>query len=439
VCQQALDLATTIGDRRSAFRAADVLAADLCCLGRLDEGLAMLFAACEPDPERDTPAYLLRPYVHLSDVLIMAGRLPDAIRIAYEGLVTARRLGVERGAGTVLACNLAEPLLGTGDWERADDVLTNALRNGGTFWSHHPHIQRAQLTIWRGEFDTAREHLRAGAQAANEPPTAPIYALLHAELAAWQGRIDAAASAVDEALHQADSVGTVTTRLRACALGLRIEADRTRLAIARRDAPTIDQARRRARRLLRDARRCAHQAATLTPDTTAWLATAEAEYAGVQGPPTPHLWQAAVAAWEELDRPYGVAYCQWQHAAALTITGSTAADATTAARAAHQLATRLGAEPIRREVELLAQRARLDLIGIRRVERTAPSALGLTAREDQVLQLLGRGYTNRQIAVELTISAKTASVHVSHILRKLGMSRRLQAANIAHRLASPDG
>jgi DNA-binding NarL/FixJ family response regulator len=173
-------------------------------------------------------------------------------------------------------------------------------------------------------------------------------------------------------------------------------------------------------------------------DATAWLATAEAEHAGVGGPPKPHLWRAAVAAWEQLDRPYGVAYCQWQHAAALTITGSTDANATAAARAAHQLATRLGAEPVRREVELLAQRARLDLVGVRRVERAStPSPLGLTAREDEVLQLLGRGYTNRQIAAELTISVKTASVHVSHILRKLGMSRRLEAATIAQRLASP--
>jgi DNA-binding NarL/FixJ family response regulator len=108
------------------------------------------------------------------------------------------------------------------------------------------------------------------------------------------------------------------------------------------------------------------------------------------------------------------------------------------ARAAHQLATRLGAEPIRREVDLLAQRARLDLVGVRPAKRTgAPNPLGLTAREDEVLQLLGRGYTNRQIAAELTISVKTASVHVSNILRKLGMSRRLEAAAIAQRLASP--
>lgn len=434
-CQQALDLAATLGDRRSAFRAADVLAADLCVLGRLDEGLAMLFAACEPDPERDTPSYRLRPYVHLSDVLIRAGRLPDAIRIAHEGLMIARRLGVERGPGTVLACNLAEALLGTGDWERADDVLTAALRNGGTFWSHHPHIQRAQLTIWRGEFDTAREHLRAGAQGANEPPTAPIYALLHAELAAWQGRLDDAADAVDEALHRTESIGTMTSRLRACALGLRVEADRSRLAIARRDAPTIDQARRRARRLRQDARR----PAPLTPDATAWLAVAEAEYASVEGPPSkPDPWRAALAAWEGLDRPYHVAYCQWQLAAALTIAGATGADATTAARTAHKLATRLGAEPIRREVDLLAQRARLDLVGVRPAQRTgAPNPLGLTAREDEVLQLLGRGYTNRQIAAELTISVKTASVHVSNILRKLGMSHRLEAAAVAQRLPSP--
>jgi DNA-binding CsgD family transcriptional regulator len=314
-------------------------------------------------------------------------------------------------------------------------VKRSGQRHTGTFWSHYPHLISAQLTIWRGEFDSARQHLLASAQAALEPPTAPSYALLQAELAAWQGRIAAAASAVDESLRRAASIGAVKIRPQSCALGLRVEVERTRLAIARRDAATVEQARGRARRLLRDARRSAGPAAILTRDATAWLAVAEAEYAVVEGPPRPHLWRAAVTAWEELDRPYGVAYSQWQHAAALAV-GGAAADATAVARAAHELATRLGAEPVRREVELLAQRARLDLVGVRRVERNAPSPLGLTAREEEVLQLLGRGYTNRQIAAELTISVKTASVHVSHILRKLGMSRRLEAANIAHRLTT---
>jgi DNA-binding NarL/FixJ family response regulator len=71
---------------------------------------------------------------------------------------------------------------------------------------------------------------------------------------------------------------------------------------------------------------------------------------------------------------------------------------------------------------------------------TAPrraGALGLTPREREVLQLLARGYTNGEIAAELVISVKTASVHVSHILRKLDVSSRIDAARIAHRLAPP--
>ena len=71
--------------------------------------------------------------------------------------------------------------------------------------------------------------------------------------------------------------------------------------------------------------------------------------------------------------------------------------------------------------------------GARGLEET----LGLTAREVEVLTLLARGYTNRQIAATLVISAKTASVHVSHILRKLGAPNRLEAAAIAHRLSPP--
>jgi DNA-binding NarL/FixJ family response regulator len=61
----------------------------------------------------------------------------------------------------------------------------------------------------------------------------------------------------------------------------------------------------------------------------------------------------------------------------------------------------------------------------------------LTAREREVLQLVARGYTNREIAAELVISVKTASVHVSHILRKLDAPTRIEAARVAQRLGPP--
>ena len=72
-------------------------------------------------------------------------------------------------------------------------------------------------------------------------------------------------------------------------------------------------------------------------------------------------------------------------------------------------------------------------------KRTLEEALGLTPREADVLALIARGYTNREIATTLVISVKTAGVHVSHILRKLDAPNRQQAAAIAHRLTPGPG
>ena len=58
----------------------------------------------------------------------------------------------------------------------------------------------------------------------------------------------------------------------------------------------------------------------------------------------------------------------------------------------------------------------------------------LTPRELQVLELVVSGATNREIGERLFMAEKTASVHVSRILRKLGVSSRTQAAAVAHRL-----
>jgi DNA-binding NarL/FixJ family response regulator len=58
---------------------------------------------------------------------------------------------------------------------------------------------------------------------------------------------------------------------------------------------------------------------------------------------------------------------------------------------------------------------------------------GLTDREREVLRLLARGMSNREIGAELFITPKTASVHVSNILAKLGAASRTEAAAIAHR------
>jgi RNA polymerase sigma factor (sigma-70 family) len=55
----------------------------------------------------------------------------------------------------------------------------------------------------------------------------------------------------------------------------------------------------------------------------------------------------------------------------------------------------------------------------------------LTPREREVLRLIARGYSYKEIATELTISVKTVESHVSAVLRKLQLSNRYQLTNWA--------
>jgi DNA-binding NarL/FixJ family response regulator len=86
-------------------------------------------------------------------------------------------------------------------------------------------------------------------------------------------------------------------------------------------------------------------------------------------------------------------------------------------------------------IRILAKRARipLDAQPSPAELRREPAPYGLTDRELLVLRLIAAGRTNGEIAAELFISPKTASVHVTNILRKLGVSNRAQAAALAER------
>ncbi|MEU0572431.1 response regulator transcription factor, partial [Nonomuraea sp. NPDC005983] len=94
-------------------------------------------------------------------------------------------------------------------------------------------------------------------------------------------------------------------------------------------------------------------------------------------------------------------------------------------------ADQLGAAPLLAELDAFGRRARIAV-----ADEPAPDNVthGLTARELEVLQQVTNGRSNREIAAELFISAKTVSVHVSNILAKLGVASRGEAAATAHRL-----
>jgi DNA-binding CsgD family transcriptional regulator len=162
------------------------------------------------------------------------------------------------------------------------------------------------------------------------------------------------------------------------------------------------------------------------PEGMAWLARAEAEEARAVTGPDPVVWEKAVTAFAYGDA-YERARCRLRYAEALLV-AERREEAAEEARAVRETAVRLGAGPLLERVDALVRRGRLG------EGAGAPArASVLTAREGDVLRLLALGRSNRQIGEELFISGKTASVHVSNILAKLGAGSRTEAVAIAYR------
>ena len=160
-----------------------------------------------------------------------------------------------------------------------------------------------------------------------------------------------------------------------------------------------------------------------------------AELARAEGRPDPAAWEAAAAHFAALEEPFELGYARWRQGEALIVAGGDRSAAATALREAAGIAASLGAPLLAAEVDGLARRARVALEPA--PEAVAPDGLerlGLTDRELTVLGLVAEGQTNREIGAALFISEKTASVHVSRILAKLGVRSRVEAATTAHRL-----
>jgi DNA-binding CsgD family transcriptional regulator len=170
----------------------------------------------------------------------------------------------------------------------------------------------------------------------------------------------------------------------------------------------------------------------------AWLLLCEAEATRLHRAADPDAWAASIHSWEQLRRPYAIAYARWREAEACLVVRGDRDRAATTLQIAHEIAKRLAAEPLLREVTALAARARLILEPAEPLAAAVPAddaaSFGLTAREREVLALVALGRTNRQIAGELFISENTAGVHVSNILGKLAVTGRGEAAAVAYRL-----
>jgi DNA-binding CsgD family transcriptional regulator/tetratricopeptide (TPR) repeat protein len=458
VCTEAIAVARAAGAPVVEAHAMNSLGTAIARLGETERGLAYLEQSRRRSAGLGAAKDEARACVNLSDLLDDLGRPEEAVAVATEGMEVTTAAGLRRTFGAFLAGNAAASLYNLGRWDEVAEVTDDYLEPGDDENLNTITLRqsRSLLDAGRGDDEAAMAHVRAATRLSGDMFIAvqypPVLAAAEAEVAAWQGRLEEAAAAVAGGLA---ALQGPLQNLRSCvllALGLRVEGDRVELATARHDHDTVADARLVADGLIRWAR------STLGGSELAWqralLATCEAEWARVQGDLDPEGWLAVVDAWEVAGYPYPLATARWRAAGALLARRGDRNLAADLLRQGHATAVALGARPLRRELERLARLARVDL---RRdgpgttpgddggpPERPTPdgAALGLTARELEVLALVAEGRSNRQVADALFISAKTASVHVSNILAKLGVAGRVEAAAVAHRLgllAGPPG
>jgi DNA-binding CsgD family transcriptional regulator len=377
--------------------------------------------------------------------MLVSGAFARAEEVAVRGLHAAGRAGLANSSYAAnLAGNAAIAIWSQGRTADAAALIA-PLTTGQPRVDDWPlHVHRALLDMLRGDLEAA---------AARQRQVGPLTGLwgndeargaaeLTAEIALWAGRPSDALAQVRQAVAPYEDVPALTTDFgRLLAAGLRACADLAEQARARRDDPAAQAAGSAARELACVAKGMEQVPFTDHPHVAAIpaaRATWQAEQTRLAGASDPAAWAAAAKTWQSLGCPHRAGYAWWRQAQAQLDAGPPVTSAAAALRAAAAAAD--GHAPLSAQIRALAQRARIPLQDPPAVPAAdtprpaeAGGAYGLTGRELEVLRLLAAGRTNAQIGAELYISPTTARVHVSNILRKLGVTSRVQAAAVAER------
>jgi DNA-binding CsgD family transcriptional regulator len=397
---------------------------------------------------------IIKLVIYESHLLCGAGEYERAAMVARQGIADAERHGLARTTGAFLAMNLAEPLIYLGRGDEAADVAEWALDLAP------PTLTRVGLWITCGLIALAHGDVAAAARRAAVTRAVLSGVNYEDQYHLPQASLDIDVSLASEGPAAAVAVATETLERYDLSMSsprylwplLVSAADAARAASAAPGAAGDDAAA-----LLYRLRTLAGKLEVYGPVQRAWQLSFAAidpgarpgtgdfgdfgEAAGTTGADAPAdavgvlaAADEATEAWDALGQPYAAAVMLVRAARAALAGASPAGRAAAMARLhrAAPIAERLGARPLAEQITDLARRA-----GEAADEARTPAGLdrlGLTGREFEVLRLVAAGQSNREIAEILFISPKTASVHVSNILAKLGTASRTEAAAKAHAL-----
>jgi ATP/maltotriose-dependent transcriptional regulator MalT len=444
----ALEASRRLGLDSSTAGILSRLGSALYALGETEEGRARSLEAIDVARRSGSTDDIATAILNYADALHNAGLTREGREIAVDGIKEIDEIVGSTAIRSLrwTRLNLAEIEFALGNWDAAaQEIRAGGAPPGGVVGAHAL-LRSAELALGRGDAAQARTDLEHAAELLSgvlEPQYIAVLADLSADLERRSGDLDAARAAIDRGIDRIQYCSDDATRIAQVAVaGVAVEADAAERARDVGGGEAEENAIARAEMLTEMVRAAAEEGGR--PVEAAYVGRAEAELARAEGHDDPELWAESAAAWDAIDRPYTRAVAHWREAQASLAAG----DRDRAARAAAEAletARELGSAWLEGEAEGLAARGRLRLaVGAAEAEEVSeeePEPFGLTPRERQVLALLASGATNREIAEELYMAEKTASVHVSRILTKLDVRSRTEAAAVAHRhgLAAPVG
>jgi len=407
--------------------------------GQSQEAIDLLTLAHAQAREARVLGVELRAAYQLARTHLERGDLRDASRTAHEGVRRASETGLSLAPYGLDLQDLH--YLGhynEGSWDHAQELADGFPVRVTT----QPEAQLSAMALF---VDVARgnpvvQERRVWLEPFWRTGTFVAYIArgLLAEHALWQADTATALAEVAATIKvQLEHLGGYGPPIiRVAAIGVAACADRAGQARAIGDDDGVRAAVDEARTLIEAARESAayrrRPKFVLGVDGRGWLARAEAEWHRAQGDNDPSAWQAVLGVFSPAF-VYEAARTRWRLAEALAETARRD-EAQQQWRQAVEAADQLGAAPLRAALDTLARRARLGPAGATPVVgQPSGDITALTVREREVLRLLAEGKSNREIGATLYIAPKTASVHVSNILAKLGAASRTEAAAVAHR------
>ena len=449
LAESALRMARLAGSASAEIRALGCLGRNAASVGDTATGVRTLREALTLARSVGNFEGAAEISIDLARALHWAGDLDGACAVADEGIDESSRWGTEGFAGALRAIRGVSAFR-LGRWSEAEDWMARALE-------HDPigspgvlaHVGQALLDVGRGRLDSAAHHLEIVLLLCRRVTAVgwtDLYSTM-ALLSIWRGRPTEAIDSVRENLARSAEPHLDIHMRTSYQLGIRAAADLAEVARPMGDAATLERALADGREFDERLDRHAELVHAMTdggdPHLALDQALSKAELSRLESPSSSTRWETAAATADKLQHPYELAYCCFRQAEALLLSRGPRAAAQSAAREAHRTATQMGASPLQRQIEGLALRSRLELddgeadlaAALPIADSVGPGGrFKLTRREQDVLERLVSGHTNREIAKVLFISEKTASVHVSNIKSKLGANGRAEIAAIAVRL-----